>query len=55
MLIQRYVIKLKQLDDEQLLAADVNADNKVTNKDALDILRFTIKQSKNENIGKPIV
>ena len=42
MLIQRYVIKLKQLDDTQLKAADVNGDGKVTNKDALAILRFTI-------------
>ena len=42
MLIQRYTIKLKQLDDKQLKAADVNGDGKVTNKDALAILRFTI-------------
>ncbi len=40
--IQRYVISLKKLDDNQLKAADVNGDGRVTNKDALSILRYTI-------------
>ena len=51
MLIQRYVINLKQLDDIQFKAADVNADGKVTNKDALEILRYTINLSNNKLIG----
>ena len=42
LLVQRYVIKLKELDENQLKSADVNADGKVTNKDALSILRYTI-------------
>ena len=42
LLIQRYVIKLEQLNDTQLKAADVDKDGKVTNKDALKILRHTI-------------
>ena len=46
MLIQRYVIKLAKLDDEQLAAADVDGDNKVANKDALLILRSAINLAK---------
>ena len=52
MLVQRYVIKIKQLDDMQKKAADVNGDDKITNKDALEILRYTIHMSKNDRIGK---
>ena len=54
LLIQRYVINLKKLDDNQFAAGDVNHDGKVTNKDALDILRFTIHLSKNKDIGQQI-
>ena len=42
MLIQRYAVHLIKLDDTQLKAADVNGDGKVTNKDALSILRYSI-------------
>ena len=42
MLIQRYAVNLKKLDDNQLKAADVDGDGKVTNKDAIIILRYTI-------------
>ena len=52
MLIQRYVINIRKLDDTDLKAADVNGDGKVTNKDALEILRYTINLSKNDKIGK---
>ena len=45
---------LKKLDEDQLLAADVNGDGKVTNKDALDILRYTIHMTKNDKIGQII-
>ena len=52
MLVQRFVIKLKQLDEVQIKIADVNGDSKITNKDALEILRYTIHMSKNDRIGK---
>ena len=52
--IQRYVINLKAFDENQLLAADVNGDGKVTAKDALEILRYTLNLSDNDNIGKII-
>ena len=52
LLIQRYVINLRKLDETQQKAADVNGDGKVTAKDALEILRYTIHMSKNDNIGK---
>ena len=42
MLVQRYVINLKQLGDLQKKAADIDLDGKITNKDALGILRFSI-------------
>ncbi|MBQ2152448.1 MAG: dockerin type I repeat-containing protein [Clostridia bacterium] len=42
MLVQRYVINLKQLSDLQKKAADIDLDGKITNKDALGILRFSI-------------
>ena len=54
MLIQRYVINLKKLDELQQKYADVNGDGKVTNKDALEILRYTIHMSKSDRIGKII-
>ena len=54
MLIQRYVINLKQLDDVQLFVAEVNGDNKVTAKDALEILRYTINMSNNDKIGQNV-
>ena len=53
--IQRYVIKLKSFDEDQLLAADVNGDGKVTAKDALEILRHTLNMSENDKIGQIIV
>ena len=52
MFIQRYVINLTKFDDDQLALADINNDNRVTNKDALEILRYTISLSKNELIGQ---
>ena len=52
--VQRFVIKLKLLDEVQQKAADVNNDSKITAKDALDILRYTIHMSKNNRIGKNI-
>ena len=42
MTVQRYAIKLAELTDEQLIAADVDKDGKVTAKDALYILRCSI-------------
>ena len=51
MLIQRYVINLKQLTEKYFIAADVNGDGKVTNKDAFEILRYVLNLSKNEKIG----
>ena len=42
MTVQRYAIKLDQLSDEQLKAADVDKDGKTTSKDALYILRYSI-------------
>ena len=41
-MVQRYVIALATLTDEQLKAADVDNDGKVTIKDALYILRCSI-------------
>ena len=52
LLIQRYVINLRKLDETQQKAADVNGDGKATAKDALEILRYTIRMSKNDRIGK---
>ena len=54
MLIQRYTINLKKLTENQLLAANVYFDGKVTSKDALEILRYTINLSKNDKIGNKI-
>ncbi len=54
MLIQRYVLHLAQFDEPALKAADVNGDGKITNKDALEILRYILKLSKNEIIETPI-
>ena len=54
MLIQRYVINMKKLDETQMKLADVNFDGKVTNKDSLEILRYSINLSKNEKIGQTI-
>ena len=42
LLIQRYALKLAELDAKGYEAADVNGDGKVTAKDALEVLRFTI-------------
>ena len=42
MSVQRHAIKLAQLNDEQLKAADVDLDGKVTAKDAMYILRCSI-------------
>ena len=53
MLIQRYVLHLAQFD-EPALKADVNGYGKITNKDALEILRYILKLSKNEIIETPI-
>ena len=50
--IQRYVINLKKLDSKQSKAADVDGDNKVTNKDAIIILRFTINIKVKYPIGE---
>ena len=36
------------------IVGDVNGDGKVTNKDALEILRYTVKMSKNEKIGTEV-
>ncbi len=52
MLIQRYAVYLTKLDENQLAAADVNGDEKITNKEALEIVRYTIHMSKNDRIGK---
>ena len=40
--VQRYAIKLTSLTDEQIKAADVDKDGKVTSKDAMYILRCSI-------------
>lgn len=42
MLIQRYAIHLISFDSSVLKAADINNDGRVTIKDALIILRYTI-------------
>ena len=42
MAVQRYAIKLSDLNDAQLKAADVDKDGKVTSKDAMYILRCSI-------------
>ncbi len=42
LMIQRYVIKLVKLDDDQLTAADVDNNGKVDNRDSLNVLRYTI-------------
>ena len=54
MRVQRAVINLLKLTDEQKLLADVNGDGKVTAKDALEILRYTIRMSKNDKIGQKV-
>ena len=41
-MIRRYALKLAELDAKDYEAADVNGDGKVTAKDALEVLRFTI-------------
>ena len=41
-LASRYAVGLFKLDDEQFALADIDGDGRVTNKDALYILRFTI-------------
>ena len=55
MVIQRYVIHLKEFDENQLIAADVYGDEKVTAKNALEIQRYTIRMSKNERLGRTLV
>ena len=54
MVIQRSVIGLHKLDDTQTLLADVTGDGKVTNADALTILRYAIGVSTKSNIGEEI-
>ena len=52
MLIQRFVINLEKLDNNQQKLADVDGNNKVTNADALSILRYTIKANVKYPIGQ---
>ncbi len=52
MLIQRYFVKLISLDDKQQKLADVDGNNKITNADALSILRYTIKANVKFPIGQ---
>ena len=42
LLIQRYVINMVKFDDTQMKAADVNCDDKITAKDALEIQPYSI-------------
>ena len=51
-MVQKYASDKTDLTDKQKILADVNDDGKVDNRDALDILRYTIGLSKNERIGK---
>ena len=55
MLIQRYVIHLKNFDEYQLMSANIYGDEKVTAKNALEIQRYTIRMSKNERVGRTLV
>ena len=52
MQIQRFVINLSKLDENQKKLADVDGNNKVTNADALSILRYTIKAKVKYPIGQ---
>ena len=52
MLIQRYSVKLISLDDKQQKLDDVDGNNKITNADALSILRYTIKANVKFPIGQ---
>ena len=52
LLLQRYALKLANLDDISVAVADVNGDGKATASDALTILRYTIKAKTNGRTGE---
>lgn len=43
LLILRYTIGLKKLDDIQMILANVNGDSRVTAADSLEVLRYSVK------------
>ena len=54
MIIQRYVVNIISLDDKQLKLGDVDGDNKVTAKDSLNIMRYTVKAAIKYPIGNEV-
>ena len=51
---QRAVINLNKLDDKQKQLADVNNDEKVDNRDCIDILRYSIGIKVKSKVGETI-
>ena len=52
MLIQRYAVNLSELDETQKFLGDVDGNGKVTNADAMSILRYTVNENVKYSIGE---
>ncbi|MBQ2604989.1 MAG: hypothetical protein II589_08215, partial [Clostridia bacterium] len=54
LLLQRGLLKLEKLSKAQFVLGEVNFDGRENNRDALEILRYTIKLHDENHIGEEI-
>ncbi|MBQ2347192.1 MAG: hypothetical protein II388_02325 [Clostridia bacterium] len=54
LLLQRGLLKLENLSKVQFVLGEVNFDGRENNRDALEILRYTIKLHDDNHVGEEI-